>query len=334
MFDLPRQFSHLSRRQHEQPGNEDALRHFAILVRCRLKGLTRRIRKTVQVQAVIPIGTTDQRQPMRTQPVQRVLERTLQMPIKGILAAGTVVVHHLFSENAPIARFLDVSGHSQHQPQRIIVEPGSNIVVAAFGQRLVLMIRPARLQLCGCQIEKPFARPLRDEMDEPQQILIRVAETHAAPDTAFKIRSRTTHIEGDHGLIGVPNIDHAIRMRIGRVDLQSIQQSIPVDPQRLKRPFDFIRIQIFFQDGKHAAFVDGLGIGRIEFCVPWILVIPENEDDRFLFPRFQSHTDLMGTNRLPAMRDGVRRTTRFHRFGRIPTTIETEEIFTLSIKAG
>ena len=157
-----------------------------------------------------------------------------------------------------IASFFDIRRHSQHQPQRIIVEAGANIVVAAFGQRLILMIRAACFKLRGSQIQNPFARPLRDEMHKTKQVLGRITESHAAPNSAFKVRSRTAHVEGNHGLVRIPNIDHAVGVLIRRDHLIFIQQSQPMNAQCLKSLFNHIRIQITGDDWQNSALVDGL----------------------------------------------------------------------------
>ncbi len=109
------------------------------------------------------------------------------MSIEWFFGTGLVIVRDWFIENAKVTCFFDVGRHCQHQPQRIIVEAGTDIVISAFGQRLILMIRAACFKLRGSNIQNAFTRPLRDEMHKAKQILIRVAESHAAPDTALEV---------------------------------------------------------------------------------------------------------------------------------------------------
>ena len=78
--------------------------------------------KRVEVQAVVPVGAADQRQPVRPQPVERVLDAALQVLVERLLGAGLVVVGHRLVQDAPVARLFEVGRHRQHQPQRVVVE--------------------------------------------------------------------------------------------------------------------------------------------------------------------------------------------------------------------
>jgi hypothetical protein len=79
------------------------------------------------------------------------------MSIKRFLRAGLVIVRNGFIQNAPIACLFKIRCHSQHQPERVIVEIRADIVVAAFGQRLVLMIRTAVRELRRGEVQNPLA---------------------------------------------------------------------------------------------------------------------------------------------------------------------------------
>jgi hypothetical protein len=103
------------------------------------------------------------------------------------LGAWPVLIRHWFIQNAPIARLLQVGGHTQNQPKRIVVETAANLIVAAFGQRLVLVICATRLQLRGGEIQDALTGQRRNHVDKAQQVLIGVTEAHAAPDARFKI---------------------------------------------------------------------------------------------------------------------------------------------------
>ena len=53
----------------EQPGDEDRLGDFAVLVGGGLEALPRRVGEAVQVQAVVPVGAANQRQAVRPKAV-------------------------------------------------------------------------------------------------------------------------------------------------------------------------------------------------------------------------------------------------------------------------
>jgi len=75
-------------------------------------------------------------------------------------------------EDAPVAGLFEIGADADDQPVRIVVESAANVVVAALGERLVLVIRAARRQLRGRQVEDAFPRPRRHHVDESKQILI------------------------------------------------------------------------------------------------------------------------------------------------------------------
>ena len=160
---------------------------------------------------------------MRPKPVERVLEATLQVLIQRLFRSRRIIVGNRSIEDAPIARLLQVCRDAKDQPVRVIIEITAHVVVAALRKWLVLVVRAATRQLRGGQIEYPLSRPRRNHMHEAKQILIGITEAHAAPNAAFKVRSRTAHVEGHHALIGIPDVDHAIGVFIGRIDLQFAQ---------------------------------------------------------------------------------------------------------------
>src|SRR5207237_398391 len=83
----------------------------------------------------------------------------------------------------------------------VVVEPAAQVIVAALGERLILGVRAAVRKLRGGDIDDAFASALRHEVHEAEQILIRIAEAHAAPNARLEIRGATRHVEGDHALV-------------------------------------------------------------------------------------------------------------------------------------
>ena len=155
-------------REHEQAGDEDRLGDLAFFVRGGLEGLSGRVGEAVQVEAVVPVGATDQRQSMRSQAVERVLEAALQVLVERLLGARLIVVGHRLVENAPVAGLLDIGGNADDQPVRIVVEVAANVVVAALGERLVLVIGATGRQLRRGQVEDALARARRHHVHEAQ----------------------------------------------------------------------------------------------------------------------------------------------------------------------
>ncbi len=210
------ELGHFLAGQDEQTGNHDAFSRGAILVGGGLKRLTRRVGEAIEVEAVIPIRPANQRQLVGSQSIQRVLDRPLKVFEQGHFGAWLVFVGHQFIKDGKIPGFLHISCCCQYQPVRVVIEIGTHIVVAAFGQRGVLVESAAVGKLGGCQIKQPFAGALRHNMHKTQQILGGIAKAHAASNPAFKVRSRTAHVEGDHALVGIPDVDHAVGVFVWR----------------------------------------------------------------------------------------------------------------------
>src|SRR5659263_143897 len=107
---------------------------------------------------------------------------------QGLFSSRFVVEGHRHFKNAEIAGFLDVTGRSDDQPKWIVVETLPDFVVAFFGKRLILVIATPILKLRRGDVDDAFAGTFRYLMNETDQILIRISETHASPDATFKER--------------------------------------------------------------------------------------------------------------------------------------------------
>ena len=56
--------------------------------------------------------------------------------------------------------------------------------------------------------------------EETQQVLGTIAESRTAGDTGLERRHRAAHVERDHALVRVPDVDHAVRVGVRRADPQ------------------------------------------------------------------------------------------------------------------
>jgi hypothetical protein len=102
---------------------------------------------------------------------------------------GLVIVEgHRLVEDRPVAGLLEVAGDTEDEPQRVVVEAGPDVVVPPLGQGLVLVVRRAVGELSGRDVQDPLTRAVRDEVDEPEQVLVRVAEAHAPADPGLEVR--------------------------------------------------------------------------------------------------------------------------------------------------
>ena len=69
------------------------------------------------------------------------------------------------------------------------------------------MVCTAVLKLCGGDIDQSLPCPVGNEVDESQQILTGIPESHTTADPGFKVGGGTAHVESDHTLILMPYID-------------------------------------------------------------------------------------------------------------------------------
>lgn len=90
------------------------------------------------------------------------------------------------------------------------------------------MIGTSIFKLCGCNIQYSLAGAIWDQMDKSQQILTGIPKAHAASGSGFKVRSRTGHIKGNHALILIPDIDHAVELFFTAFYRETGQQICPV----------------------------------------------------------------------------------------------------------
>ena len=194
------------------------------------------------------------------------------------------------------------------------------------------MIRAARWKLRRGQVEDALPRARRDHVHKTEQVLIRVAKAHAAPDARLVERSRARHVERDHALIGVPDVDHAVRVSVRRADLQDAEQAIPIRPQRIEGGVHVGLVEILGDDRLDRTLVDRLRVRRIELFVGRIFVVSQHKDDLACLARLERHLDVMRSDGLPAVRDRVERFAALDCGGVIPAAIRAEERFALRVE--
>ena len=193
-------------------GDEYALGHRPFAGPGDLEALARVRGEAVEIQTVVPVGPADQRQTVGPQMRAGITEAAAQVLEQGPGQRRIVVKVHALIENAPVARLTQIGVNAGDQPQRIVVEAAAHGEVALFGQGLILVIGAAVGELGGGDVQNTLAGPFRDHMHEAEQILAGITEAHPAPHAGFEITGRAAHIEGDHTLVLVPDIDHAVKL--------------------------------------------------------------------------------------------------------------------------
>ena len=294
-------------------GNEHAFGHRAVTRAGGLEALARLLAEAVQVQTVVPVGTANQRQTMRTLVGAQVAKAAAQMLKKRLCKAVVVVKVHRFVQNRVVARLAQVGVHGGNQPQRVIVEAGADVHVALFRQRLVLVVGAAVGELGGGNVQNALPRAGGDKMHKAEQILTGIAEAHAAAGAALIIAGRAAHVEGDHALVLVPDIDHAVELFIAALDRVGGQQVVPVVVQPGKCRID---LRIRGIAGSHrlgAGLIDDAGRGPL--LVLRVFYIAQNKNQAAAFAGLQGDIDLMHANGCPAVGNRVGAAAVFHDLG-------------------
>ena len=132
---------------------------------------------------------------------------------------------------------------------------------------------------------------------------LRGVTAHAAPDATLEHGGRTAHVERDHALIGIPDIDHAAQLLVGRGQHIGGQQVVPVLLQRVERFGNLLVGRQLFQQGFCGGFVDDAG--RDELLRLRHFDVAQHEVEAALFAGGKGHLHLMRRHRLPAGSDGV-----------------------------
>ena len=84
-------------------------------------------------------------------------------------------------------------------------------------------------------------------MNEAEKLLAGITESHAAAGSGFVVRGGTGHIKGYHTLILVPDIGHAVDMRIAALYSISGEKLRPVLVQPGKS-FKSLLLRVEFPD--------------------------------------------------------------------------------------
>ena len=116
----------------------------------------------------------------------------------------------------------------------------------------------------------------RYQMDKAQDILTGVAESHAPSGSGFVVGGRAGEVEGDHTLILVPDIDHAVYMRIAAFYLITGKEIVPVKFQGFKRVLCPGAVGIFRQNAPGAVFSDNAG--SLPFVILWVFAVTQDKD--------------------------------------------------------
>ena len=287
--------------------------------------------EAVQVQAVVPVRTSDQRQAVGAEVRFREVEAPAQMLHERLGQVRIIVKIHLLIQNAPVAGFAEIGVRAGDQPQRVVVEAAADREIPFLGQGLILMIGAAVRELRRRNVQDAFACPLRNHMDKAQQILAGIPEAHASAHAAFKVTGAAAHVEGHHALVLVPDVHHAVKLLVSAADLISAQQIRPESLQRLHRPVKRLIVRKPRNHGLRGFLVDHTE--TLPFFFDRVLDISQTEDNAVALSRTQRDLKLLGGNRLPAVCYASGAAVSEDSFGPRGTAVNADEGITGRVKA-
>ncbi len=305
--------------------------HAALIASGGLEGLAGSLGEAVEVEAVVPVSTTDEGETVRSEVVYNVVKGSLQVVDKGLRSGGIGIERGHVIENVDITGLLDVSGNTEGKPHGVIVEAVACVTVALLGKGLILMVSRAVLKLNGSNINNSLACILGNEVDKACEVLAGITEAHAATDAAFKVRSRTGHIKCNHALILVPDVDHTCKLFVLALYLIAGEEVYPVF---LKLCKSSVKLLCGIKLSKH--FVSRLLVDNVE-CFPLVvlvvLAVAETENVFLGLAGLKLNSETVRADRCPAACDGVTGLALKNSIGLTETVVKTEEGLAVGIKA-
>ena len=261
----------------------------------------------------------------------RVVHAPAQMLHEGLRERFIIIKRHRFVQNRDVAGLSDISADSCDEPERVIVKSAADIRVALLGEGLVLVIRVAVRELSGSNIDDPLSGALRYKVNETEQILTGISKAHASSDTGLIIGGAAGHIECDHALILIPDVDHSVHFRTGTGDMEFAEQFTPVAAKRLISRDDRAAIMIFADHRMRFGLIDDSV--RLPFLFYGIFYIGQLEDYTGAFARSEFDIEFKDCAGRPSACYSILAGTTLDHFGEGGASVIAYERAPVGIKA-
>ena len=165
------------------------------------------------------------------------------------------------------------------------------------------MVGAAVLELGGGNVQNALPRPGGDDVHKAKQVLTAVPEAHAAAGAALVVAGRAAHVEGDHALILVPEVHHAVQLFLAGLQPVAGQQALPVVGQRSTGSIHLCIVGVAGHHGVGAGLIDDAGGG--ELFLLRVLDVAQTEEDLLFLPGGKVDMDMQRTYRCPAVGDAA-----------------------------
>ena len=113
-------------------------------------------------------------------------------------------------------------------------------------------------------------------MNEAEQILTGITESHSTAGTGFIIGSGTRHIKGAHTLVLIPDICHTIYMLIVTLYMITGEKLVPVSIQFCECRINLFGCLELFEDFMCAVFANYVRSNKL--LILWVLTVAKNEN--------------------------------------------------------
>ena len=259
------------------------------------------------------------------------LEADFQVLQQRNLRTGLVVKGDGLLQDAEIAGFPDIGHGAEDEPQRVVVETAANVVVAALGKGLVLMVTTAVRELGRSNVDDALAGPFRNHMHDTGKVLVGIPETHAPADAALEVAGAPAEEEGNHALILVPDIHRAVQFRDLGFHAEAVQKVVPKGPKLREGGIDLRPGRERVHHFQRLCLVDDAG--GDELLVGGILHVAQHKNEFFFLPRLQGQVQAVRGNGAPAMGHGIARGSGKDLLRRLKAIVHADECLPVCVEA-
>ncbi len=192
------------------------------------------------------------------------------------------------------------------------------------------MVAAAVGELRGGDVEDALPRPVGNEVADARQVLVGVAETHAAADAALEVAGAAAEEEGDHALILVPDVDRAVEFGNRRGHREPAEEVVPEGAQGGECCVGAFRRAVLRQHFPRRPPIQMPG--HLKFRLRRILHIPQYEDQLLACPGLQRKVETVRSHRAPPVRHGIARRAGKYLLRRIKTVVHADERLPVGIE--
>ncbi len=144
----------------------------------------------------------------------------------------------------------------------------------------------------------------------------------------------SAEVEGDHALVGVPDVHHPVGVLVGGLHLEALEKLVPALGEPGQAGLHRLGGEPGLDDRSRPLLVEDLASRRVELLLHWVLGVAEHEDDLALLMGAKLQAHVVRAVRGPAVRDRAARLALLHRQRTVPAAVRAEEGVAVGVEAG